>query len=252
MLVPSDVDRYSDMRLKLACLNCGSSGMIPWNQLDRVLYCRRCGRLYRVEANGLVELEESQRERFTVRVRSNSSEWHDHEAIVERRLSIDERFWQVARALTQNRIMQLLATCVMALLIITGTTTISPVTPPPAVQLPAALDERALLFAQALVARDMKTMISLTESSEHRALRIWLAHGSDAPPEFAGAVRGIRWKITSRSETGDAGGPRLVRVRFTLQGQEFILEQRWVKKNNQWYFRPIRMRPTLAARPRSG
>ena len=81
-LVP-DAERYADLKLRLACPQCEAEGLIPWQHLDRVLYCHGCERLFRVEPHGLVELEQSSAERISVQVRSSSSEWQDHEAVID-------------------------------------------------------------------------------------------------------------------------------------------------------------------------
>ncbi len=79
-----DSDRYAKLDLKMVCPNCGSGGMIPWKQLAQVLICRGCDKRFRVARSGLVELPPAQEDRIRLHVRTNSSEWREHKAVLVR------------------------------------------------------------------------------------------------------------------------------------------------------------------------
>ena len=88
MSVPLDADRYANLELELACPKCHGHGLIPLQHLDRVLFCRRCSAMFRVEPLGLVELEQPETEKISVQVRSSSSDWKKHSAVLHRNLGV--------------------------------------------------------------------------------------------------------------------------------------------------------------------
>ena len=151
-----DADRYMDMRLALVCPKCGSSGLIPWEHLDRILYCRRCEVFFRVDPTGMVELEETPEERLSVEVRGISSGWTRHVAVVDRPLRVGQQIQQSAISLTSSKFVRW-AVVVTTTLWIVGIAMLvrreAPVVE--RTELPTGLDDRAVLFADALVRRDM-------------------------------------------------------------------------------------------------
>jgi hypothetical protein len=242
-----DADRYLDMNVELVCPKCGTGGLIPWQRLDRALWCQRCSILFRVEANRLVELEESAHERISVQVRSSSSEWHDHKAVIEKAPSVAARLLAGALEVATHKYAPW-AAVLGAILLIVGslaTATRKEARPLP-LEMPMLLDERAILLAEALVRRDMEVLILLTDPSQHRALRIWLAHGKDLPRQMSNENEApqIPSEVLSKAKTTAAGDSVDVRVRLCLppDGKEFVLNERWVQQGTTWYFRPVRLR----------
>jgi hypothetical protein len=243
MTTLSDADRYSEMNVELVCPKCGSAGLIPWQRLDRALYCRACSLLFRAEANRLVVLEESPREHILVQVRSSSSEWRDHRAVIEKATSIAERLrgWTL-EMLTSPR-GRWGAACGAILLIAASLATITREQAAPLpMEIPTRLEERALLLAEALTRRDMAVLIVLTDPSQHRALRIWLAHGTDLPKQISDKDSQVPSEVLSKAMTTAAGDSAEIRVRLPSAGNDFVLKERWVQQGGAWYFRPARLR----------
>ncbi|HEV3136638.1 MAG TPA: hypothetical protein VGZ26_02020, partial [Pirellulales bacterium] len=236
----SDADRYLEMNVELVCPKCGSAGLIPWQRLDRALYCRACSILFRVDANRLVELEESPHERILVQVRSSSSEWRDHQAVIEKATSIAARLRTFAIEIATGTHARWGALCGAILLIVASLATIAREPPLPSpLEIPTRLEERAVLLAEALARRDMKVLIALTDPSQHRALRIWLAHGKDLPEQISDDDQQAPSKVLSMAVTTAAGDSVDVRVRLPSASKEFVLKERWVQQGAAWYFRPV-------------
>ncbi|MBI2824201.1 MAG: hypothetical protein HYX69_05900 [Planctomycetia bacterium] len=245
MCIPSDADRYSAMELALVCPKCASEGLVAWEHLDRRLICRGCWTVYRVEPNGLVEVEQQECERILVAVRTGSSEWRRHEAVIERAPGVADRLRDVGVHILTSWTGRLsLAAVVMLVGILWGTGRLS--RPPVAVsaaRLPDSLDERATLLAEAVARRDMTLLVQLTDPSQHRALRIWLAHGKDLPKEVPAESPGIESDVVARTKSGASGGTKVrVRLRLPPDGEEFVLNEQWVQRAESWYFRPTIVR----------
>lgn len=245
MATRGDADRYLDVKLELVCQHCGSAGLIPLERLDRVLFCSGCLRLFRVEAAGLVEIEPPADERISVQVRSSSSQWHVHRAVIEKETTFAERLRERAVALAASNIARAAAVCGLIGLIV-GVIALAPAEPgpPPSRELPVALKERAALLTEALALRDMEILIGLTDPSQHRALRIWLAHGSDLPKKVSAEHAPVEAEVLSTAKTTPGGDSVDVRVRLRTSGdgKKFVLDERWVRQGEAWYFRPVRLR----------
>jgi hypothetical protein len=249
MTVIGDADRYSNVKIELACPKCGSAGLIPVEHLDRVLSCTGCSSLFRVEASGLAEWDEPLEERISVQVRSSSSAWHDHEARIEKAPSVAKWLRAGAIAWATSRPARWGAACGAALLIF-GSVALSmrESAPPPTADFPTSLDERAALFTEALARRDMEVLIRLTDPSQHRALRTWLAHGADLPPRTSDDDSRehprVESEVLSKARSTAGGDTVDVRVRLNsgAEGKQLVLDERWVRQGEQWYFRPVRLR----------
>ena len=252
MSASSDADRYGHLELELACPTCQSSGLIPWQHLDRVLYCYGCAALFRVEPQGLVELEQTPDERISIKVRSGTSAWHEERAVLSRPVPTSERLRDFAVDLLASQRARWFAICGL-LLVIGGLVWQSAGRPalPPTAELPASLDERTTLFAAGVVRRDTNLLIRLTDPSQHRALRIWLAHAKDLPRVSPDDADAIEATLVSKAKT-TAGGEQVdARVRLRLPGEskEFVLAQNWIQKGDVWYFRPLVLRSAAQAMP---
>ena len=180
MSTPSDADRYADVKLDLNCPKCGSGGLIPLGQLDCMLVCYGCRSRFSLERQGLVELPA---DRLQVQVRSHLSDWKGHEAILQTRSAVFGN-WLLDQGI--NLLASGWGRCALAcvaILAVGGSIALggrSAVEKPP-LEIPDSLDGRAKLFSEALVRRDMSLLTRLTDPAQHRALRIWLAHGSGIP-----------------------------------------------------------------------
>ncbi len=254
MAIPLDADRYSDVKLALVCQKCRASGLIPIQHLDRVLYCRGCASSFRVEPGGLVEIETPPEERIAVQVRSSSSQWQDHRAVIQREPSLRERLSDIGTSLAASNVARAVALCGIVG-VISGLVLLASKGPAPPVhrELPTALPERAALLTEALATRDMEVLIGLTDPSQHRALRIWLAHGKDLPQISRSENPQVESAVLSAAKTTAAGDVVDVRVRLRTpaDAKGLVLVERWVKQSETWFFRPVRMRaqPQPIVRP---
>jgi hypothetical protein len=245
----ADADRYSDMKIRVDCRKCGSAGLIPWEQLDRILVCRRCSTWYRAERNELVEVPQPQEARIQVQVRSHSSGWRNHVAIIVARLPffIRLRTWILDRAKTP------LARWMVAFVVFLVVTTCFFIVkkdsvPPPPLELPVALEDRAALFAECLLRRDTERLNSMTDPIQERTMRIWLARGSGVPAKIPDQNTEIKTKILGLTRQGNSD--ECVNVKVSVEGSDGepkILDQQWIERDGKWYFQPPRLK---TARPR--
>jgi hypothetical protein len=244
MSVRLDADRYANLELELACLKCAAHGLIPLQHLDRVLFCRRCSAIYRVEPLGLVELEQPETEKISVQVRSSSSDWKKHSAVLHRKLGVVMTLRAVAYDLaTSKRFLWGFSSGVAILAILVATRVLHTPPPPPPLELPTSLEERAVLAANAVARRDTNLLLRLTEPSQHRALRIWLSHAKGLPEKSAGDAE-IKSELLTTAIT-TASKDRVdarVRLLFPADGTEFVLNEAWVYRGDTWYFQPVRLR----------
>ena len=236
-----DADRYADIKLRLRCPHCGSTGLVPLEQLDQMLFCFGCQQRYRVERQRLVELPG---DRVGVQVRTHLSEWQGHEAILTNRRSPLGGWllqWLIG-FLTRGAAPW--AALVLSLLIVGDWIALGnrgPEEKPPLV-IPDSLVPRAEMFSQALARRDMEVMIRLTDPAQHRALRIWLAHGSDVPPQAGTDQTDLTAKVIV-TKANPAGDRVELRVQLAQDGRPVVLDQQWAQvAHGAWYFQPVRLR----------
>jgi hypothetical protein len=250
MKTPSDADRYADVKLDLSCPKCGSGGLIPLKQLDRVLYCYGCRSRFGVERQGLVERPH---DRVPVQVRTHSSDWQGHEAIIESRSTVF-RNWLFDRGidfLAHGWGRWALAAVVV--LVIGGSVALggrSTAKKPP-LELPASLDGRAKMFTEALARRNMEVLIRLTDPAQHRALRIWLAHSSKVLQAVEDQEIDLNVKIVRTTLTSPAGDRADLSVQLSPSGgKQRALDEQWAQQGTVWYFQPVRLRsPPLVKGP---
>ena len=241
------------MELSLTCPQCGSTGLIPWDRLDRVLGCRGCSAFYRVEPLGLVEIDVPGENEISVEVRAGAGgEWHKHKAILSPEPTLTERIRDALREFPmtwRGRV----AIAVAGLVLIWWTTTrfSHDDVALASTQLPDSLEERATLLAAAVARRDTGLLIQLTDPQQHRALRIWVAHGKDVPKSIEADDSELEPEIVSKVATGGSPNASTIRVRLRLppDGEECILTQQWVRRADAWYFRPVVLRSQLPTKP---
>ncbi len=251
MSASPNANRYANLELKMECPNCGSGGMIPWKQLDHVLMCHGCNTRYRVQASGLVEMPQSQEDRIRIQVRTNSSEWRDHSAVLVRAPRWGAWLRDLGLAFVlRGRTRWVAAATLLILVVVSAAIAGRKPTPPPPLVIPDSLEGRAAMFTEALVRRDMPLIVRLTDPDQHRALRIWLAHGTGLPEPSTPADSPPQAEIVSnvaKSATGDIVD---VRVRLPASGdsKETVLDEQWVQRNEVWYFQPELVRSPTAVR----
>ena len=245
MSSPLDADRYAHLELELACPTCASAGLIPLEHLDRILFCQGCLATFRVDPLGLVELEPPQTEKISVQVRSSSSGWQENSAVIPVIPSISKRLLAWAWEITTSK--QLLWGCACGLIVfvvICGREMSYTPSPPPPLELPTELEERATLVADAVARRDTNLLLRVTDPTQHRALRIWLAHGKELPAETSIADADIKSELLSTAITTATKDHAEARVRLSMppDGKEFVLSESWIYRGDTWYFQPIRLR----------
>ena len=246
-----DADRYAHLELELACPHCRSRGLIPWEHLDRLLLCHGCSAVFRVEPTGLVELDEPQKESILIQVRSNSSQWREEKIVLQRQPTLHERLCAAALEFVTNRWTLRLVPCVLVGLIVAAVVLSREPPPPPEFILPTALEERATLLGTAVARRDVNLLVRMTDPSQHRAARIWLAHEKQLPQVVTADEDEISSELISAAKTTPEGDHvnAQVRVRVPPDGKEFVLKQVWQRQNDVWYFQPTKIRAASAARP---
>ncbi len=124
----------------------------------------------------------------------------------------------------------------------------APIKNPP-LEIPDSLDGRVTMFTEALAHRNMEVMIRLTDPAQHRALRIWLAHGSGIPKAVDDKGIALGAKVVRSNPTGAAGDRADVRVQLSLTpANRLTLDQQWAKCGSAWYFQPVRFRSHSVAK----
>jgi hypothetical protein len=193
----------------------------------------------------MVELEETPEERLSVEVRGISSGWTRHVAVVDRPLRVGQQIQQSAISLTSSKFVRW-AVVVTTTLWIVGIAMLvrreAPVVE--RTELPTGLDDRAVLFADALVRRDMDVLTRLTDPAEHRAMRIWVAHGKDLPQQASAGDQPIKPELVLKNMTTPKGDDATIKVRLRLppSANEFVLNEHRSQRGDTWYFRPVRVR----------
>lgn len=250
MALKSDSDRYlsKPQSLRLVCTKCGSSGLIPLPQLDRAVFCATCRICYRVERNGLHPVAPSMKERIEVAVRTNSSAWRQHHAVLYKRPNRSARLKQLALGfLLQGRARWIVGLGLLGSLVLTLWFSGAP--NPPAAEadpLPASLADRAQLLTVALARRDKTMVASLTDPTMFRAMRIWLAGAKDLPAQVP-AEATIDSTIVSTTADAKQVENAVVVVRLTVAGgTPCELRQQWSKSEGTWYFKPPKLRSVFA------
>jgi hypothetical protein len=245
-----DADRYLHLDLELACPQCGADGLIPWQQLDRVLFCTGCNIHYRVEPGRLVVLAAPQETRVQVQVRTNSSQWKGDLVRIAHPLTAGERLrdWAVD-FLLQGRARWVVASAALLLFVVGIAMTGGKPARTPETEIPLELEPRALLLAEAAARHDLGVLVRLTEPGEYRALRIWLAHSAEFPaPAADEKPPEVTARLISNSLANDRGDRAVVRVCVSRGTgvQDVMLDEQWVQRGKQWYFQPVRLRAQVA------
>jgi hypothetical protein len=140
--------------------------------------------------------------------------------------------WVVAASLT----------LIVVAAIFSGASAPASTAPPP---FPASLEERAALWTTALARRDMATLTGLTDPSQHRALRIWLAHGSGlpTPSDAAAPVEVALVKVDAKPS--DAARVRVSAKLSQSGGTPLMMHADWLEVGGAWYFQPPKLRCVL-------
>ena len=212
---PADDGIGQPLRLRLACPQCGGSGMVAWENLDHLFHCRRCAQWYRLDKSRLLPVPPPPKV-FDLQVRSGLSEWRDerYEGVHP---SAAVRAW--LRQLRKSKRpaywtgLLLAAASVLAVLLRTpGETALCPTAKP----LPDALEERVPLWFDAWFVRDEGQMLQLTAPSYDRQLRRWLSR-NPAPNQRDHTTAKCQVRLTSVVPRGNQLGEITAEVEFVDQ-----------------------------------
>ena len=233
----------SDDRLPMICLNCGAKGAVPRDRLHGLLHCRGCGAFFRLEGcGGLVEVSPPALPpaKLRVAVRSCTSSWEAHD--------IPDPSQRATRpaslALTRGWGWRSITLAILTLLVL-GVLAVAWArrSPPGQPELPRDLEARAKLWGEAWLKRDTSLLVRLTDPTEDRALRRWLAK---TPAPDWGTQEGVRGGVTSDITIKPLPGQKAeVTIRIgrldESNGQSgLMIPQLWAEKQGVWFFIPSR------------
>jgi tetratricopeptide (TPR) repeat protein len=194
------VDRNA---LALTCPGCSAPARINWKRLDRLFQCRKCGRVYRVNAAG----------HFTK---------VDPSARARRRVPVP---WAVAAGV---------AVCLVA--VVAGALVYrhyhnrGPSLP----ELPTELRDRGEVFAKGWLDDDRPLLRRLTATTHDRQLHPWIERHRP-PPRREGDGYQIDVRV-AKTRPHEA----VVTVRVTEGGlaKQVELQMDWVERGETWFFAP--------------
>jgi|GEM_PF-6174598 len=245
MAETADQQRYSQMKLQLVCQKCGCEGLIPWQQLDRILVCHGCSTWYRLDSRRLVEVEPPavRNSKIQVEVRSNSSQWREHQVVLTttrpwRPLSFAVLIeWLSATGLAARCIAGagLLLLALLALMVTNREPAAATI-----FVMPGGLEERSAVFVQAWLAGDLDRMLQLTEPARDRDLRRWLKKSAAPQQEQTTAIAPsvAKVQVSSIKRPDRKSAEVNLRVANAGPGAELLLKHQWVEKQGVWYFQP--------------
>jgi ribosomal protein S27AE len=257
-------------QLKLACPRCGQGVLVPWERLDRRVFCRRCRQWYRLDRGGLSEVP-APGEPLDMAVRSGFSAWWRHQVLwsrVRQSAGGGRRPWASRLAslgASPRRAALGLAIVVAACGAATAVRHWHGQAEPPQAALPEALPERAAWWSEAWLRQDVERMLRMVEPSLDRDLRRWLAQ-NPPPAQFDSTQHGAaevavvairRQGPRGSPAAGPMFGPRAlwqvpdlapdqvaeVTVRLLLDlgdGRQQTISQKqlWLCRGGVWYYAP--------------
>lgn len=240
--------------LTLQCPHCGSTGVMPWDRLDRMFSCRACATWYRMDGVGRLVKTDPPAPAAKVAVRSAFSDWSEHQLAQRRgwRWKFTKRGglgWVVAPVewlLATTWPARAALACVLVGLLasacwLSNRSTAAPATLGP---LPDKLEDRAQLLAASWIRRDAATMRRLTLPENGRELQHWSAR-SLRPSAVAGTdPTDLTFGVVSVVKQADRKSA-IATVRIasrqasaSAQPAEFVQRQLWNERGGVWYFSP--------------
>jgi hypothetical protein len=232
----------------MTCTRCGGTGLLPWSKLDGLLYCRGCRSWFRLDNSARLVEAPSPYRRINRVTAAGPSGW-------QRSLGELWRGWAESLLTTLaawGRRPKALACCAAGLVALAAALMFWHRGPGPAVAgppLPAALEQRAVLMADAWLAKDLSRMLRLTDASRDRQLRRWLSY---TPPPTGSRNRGAKAsKIEVVSVRQRPQGMAEVSLQLSMADpiqadMKLPLKQTWLNRTGEWFFIP----GTIAAQPR--
>jgi hypothetical protein len=228
------------LHVRLACPQCGGSGMVPWQNLHHLFHCRRCVRWYRLEKSHLSPVPPPPKV-FDVQVRSGFSEWRGDRYQGAHR-------WATVRVWLRSRLQSKRLACaagIVCLAAAVGLTALLQTSRNAGVsaateRLPDALEERVHLWFDAWLARDEGRMLQLTAPSYDRQLRRWLLR-NPAPDRQGDAATKCQVRLTSTAPRAHQSAEIVAEVEIGgMHGPPACLQfkQIWSQASGAWCFVP--------------
>jgi tetratricopeptide (TPR) repeat protein len=204
--------------LQVVCPECGAVGNVPWDRLGRILTCRGCSRMFRVDAGGrLVEV-----------VKTPEGRWIHRSA----------REANSARAMRKRWALWLVPTAAMLTCLVLGLWAWrhrSAVSPLP--ELPRGLEERAELLARAWQKKDVPLMRRMTGTTHDRILYSWFVRHQ--PPATAAGLEEAEPPTVKVVRRQDQTAQVVVRMPRNGGKQSPVeLQLHWEQRGDTWYFVP--------------
>lgn len=244
--------KRSSGELLVHCPGCRRKGQVPWDRLDRYLYCRNCAAWYRLTRTGVMQHVPDGPPEIQVEVRTHVSAWTKKRIPIASAKSWWLLLWGRAKQVPPHIWVGWCAGCAV-LLLLAALTNWAPESPPSelAAALPKALDERARLLTDAWLKGDIGALLPLVEPARDRELRRWLARQPlpNPPPD----LKTQPLQVAIRAQEQD----RAVVV-SSLKPPEgagkptHLLSTRWLRRGEHWYFVPSSsILPRLPAKQQS-
>jgi tetratricopeptide (TPR) repeat protein len=193
--------------IRMTCPECGAPGQVRSDRLNRILQCRRCWKMFRVNNDGvMVEF---------VPPNLRPGRW----TAIRKRVR-----WLLPLA--------------ASILILIGVTAVMmrPARAPALPPLPTELEARAQVLAEAWMRRDGFTMRRLTLPTHDRVLNAWAAyHKPPAAPSGEAEAPSIDVRVVRNSNDQ---AQLVVAVNSLEDGHKVELTQTWHSRGDAWYFVP--------------
>jgi hypothetical protein len=244
-------------RIEVACPNCATTGLIPWDRLDSLFCCAGCWRWFRIGADGrLAAAPAPPSAHGTLRLYSRNGQDRTvrltPKLLAEKRESLRQQrrlgrlmAWRGGLHTLRPILLALLPLVLVGSLLYGATLWLSK---PRVVNLPPELDERAQLFVESWLKADNLTASRLAHPNSRGPTRRWLY--DHRPPLDPGKFDRRKASIDVRIVHQDEETAE-VESRIDLPGvsKPLVLQQHWECLNGSWFFRPGEPSPKVAEAP---
>ena len=226
--------------LPLRCTRCGGAGLLPWSQLGGLLHCRGCETWFRLDNSARLVEAPSPYKRVDRDTPAGRAAWQ---------FSLDELWRGWAESLLAILAAWLqrpkaVACCAAGLVALAAALMFWRHGPNPTAArppLPAALEQRAVLMADAWLAKDLSRMLRLTDTLRDRQLRRWV---SITPPPISsrpGEAKATKIEVVCvHKRPQDMAEVSLQLSMAGPIGEELKLplKQTWLNRQGEWFFIP--------------
>jgi hypothetical protein len=242
-------DRPQAGRIKVACPNCSTTGLIPWDRLDSLLCCAGCWMWFRVGADGqLAAADPPAVTQGTLRLYSgNGQDRTVHltpELVAEKRQALrrqrrNERlvFLAAGWRMLKPILPALVPIVLVAALIYAGMVWWSK---PRLAELPQELDQRARLLVESWLKSDIRTLTRLAHRNYQGPTRRWaFEHPAPLlPKQFDRHKAAIDVRILRQDEASAEVEAHVDLAVLTGASEPLVMQQRWECLDGTWVFKP--------------